>query len=106
MAAKIDLTKLSMDELKKLKKDVDKAIVSFRDRQRADALKDLQAAAAKHGMSVDEILGGKGKKTKAKAAPKYRNPADASETWSGRGRQPAWYIAAIAKGKKPESMAI
>ena len=34
----------------------------------------------------------------AKVAPKYRNPADPSQTWSGRGRQPRWFKAAIRKG--------
>ena len=106
MAAKSDLEKLSLEELKSLKKDVEKAIAGFQDRQRAEALKELQAVAAKHGMSGDEIVGGKGKKakSKSKAPAKYRNPADPADTWSGRGRQPAWFKAAIAKGKKPESM--
>jgi len=105
MAAK-DLQKLSLEELKALKKDVDKAIATFKDRQRAEAMKELKAVAAKHGMSVDEIVGGKKKKAKSKVPPKYRNPGNPSETWSGRGRQPAWYKEAIAKGKKPASLEI
>ena len=106
MAAKVNLSKFTLDELKALAKDVDKAIKGFKDRQRAEALKDLKAAAAKHGMSVDEILGGKSKKSKGKAPAKYRNPDNADQTWSGRGRQPAWYKDAISKGKKPESLEI
>jgi len=105
-AKKIDLTKLSLEELKSLRKDVEKAIVGFQERQRSEALKELKAVAAKHGMSVEEIVGGKAKKGKAKAPAKYRNPSDANETWSGRGRQPAWYKDAVAKGAKPESMEI
>ena len=27
---------------------------------------------------------------RAKVAPKYRNPSDANQTWTGRGRSPAW----------------
>jgi DNA-binding protein H-NS len=30
---------------------------------------------------------------------KYRNPDDASQQWSGRGRQPGWVKAWIAAGK-------
>jgi DNA-binding protein H-NS len=33
---------------------------------------------------------------------KYRNPANPSEQWSGRGRQPAWVKAFIASGKTME----
>ena len=32
---------------------------------------------------------------------KYRNPAT-GETWSGRGLQPKWVVAALASGKKLE----
>lgn len=39
----------------------------------------------------------KGRKVK----PKYRNPEDRSETWSGRGRMPVWMAAMVKKGKKP-----
>lgn len=106
MAAKIDLGKLSLDELRALRTNVDKAIAGFKDRKRADAMKEIQAIAQKHGLSVDEIVGTKGKKRKSQAAPKYRNPARAGETWSGKGRQPAWFKTAIAAGKSPESMAI
>ena len=106
MAAKIDLGKLSLDELKALKKNVEKEIKGFRKKQRAEALKEIQAIAKKHGLSVDEVVGGKGKTRRAKTPAKYRNPADNDQTWSGRGRQPAWYKDAIAKGKSPKSLEI
>ncbi|MDN4061674.1 H-NS histone family protein [Massilia sp. YIM B02769] len=32
--------------------------------------------------------------------PQYENPADSSQTWSGRGRQPKWVAEALAGGKK------
>ena len=102
--AKISLDKLSLEELKTLRKDVDKAIAGFAEKKRQEAKKALEDVAAKHGMSLDEILGGTAKRKKSKAAAKYRNPEDPSQTWSGRGRQPAWYKAAISKGKKPENM--
>ena len=106
MAGKIDLAKMSLDDLKSLRKDVEKAILGFKNRQRAEAMKEIQAVAKKHGLALDEIVSGKGKKSKAKSPAKFRNPDNADETWSGRGRQPDWYKAAIAKGKKPEQLAI
>src|ERR1700750_1529516 len=30
--------------------------------------------------------------------PKYRNPNEPSETWSGRGKQPRWLTAALKTG--------
>ena len=105
MAAKMDLEKMSLDDLKALKKDVEKAISGYVSRKREEALKEVQAVAKKHGLSVDDLVGGKGKR-KAKAPAKYRNPSDASQTWSGRGRQPAWYKDALKSGKSTKSLEI
>ena len=41
-----------------------------------------------------------------KVAPKYRNPANAKETWTGRGKQPRWLAAHTTKGKKLEDFLI
>jgi DNA-binding protein H-NS len=35
-----------------------------------------------------------------KVLPKYRNPLTPSETWSGRGKQPRWVVAALESGHK------
>jgi len=43
---------------------------------------------------------------RAKVAPKYRNPADHAQTWSGRGRAPRWFKAALRKGKTERSLLI
>lgn len=32
--------------------------------------------------------------------PKYRNPKNASQTWSGRGKQPRWLKEQLRSGKK------
>ena len=32
--------------------------------------------------------------------PKYRNPANPSETWAGRGLRPRWLVEALKGGKK------
>ena len=92
----IDLDSMSKEELLALKKNVDKALASFDKRQREAALAAAQKAAQEHGFSLDEILG---KKSAGKTSvPKYRNPADPTQTWTGRGRKPGWIHAALAKG--------
>ncbi len=105
-ARKMDLDKLSLDDLKSLRKDVDKAITNFQKRKRDEAMKEIQAVAKKHGLSVEDIVSGKGKARKSKSPAKYRNPEDSSQVWSGRGRQPAWFKAAISSGKKAEALEI
>ena len=71
------------------------------------ALAAVRAVAKEHGFTVEELLGAKPViRTTAKGVAKYANPDDPSQTWSGRGRQPAWVKAALATGKPMASLAI
>ena len=41
-----------------------------------------------------------------KVLPKYCNPSVLEETWSGRGKQPRWLVAALQSGHKIEDFLI
>ncbi len=43
---------------------------------------------------------------RAHVPPKYRNPDNPAETWTGRGRQPKWLAAKIAAGIALDSLKI
>ena len=45
-------------------------------------------------------------KVAKKVPPKYRNPANTKELWSGRGKQPRWLAELVKKGKKAEDFLI
>ena len=100
-----DLNSMSLADLKQLRKDVDVAIRNFEDRQRKEALAALEAKAAELGFSLNELTGGAGRGRKL-SPPKFRNPADATQTWSGRGRQPEWYKTLVNGGTDPNSLLI
>lgn len=102
----INLQSLSLKELKELQSQVAKAITSFEDRKKKEVLAELEEKAREMGYSLAELTGATKTRKRSPAVPKYANPADASDTWSGRGRKPRWFAAALASGKKPESMAI
>ena len=104
----MDLNSLSLAELKKLHKDVSSAIANYEDRAKSKARAELEAQARALGFSLAELVGDAGavKRTRAPVSAKYRHPENPSETWSGRGRKPAWFAAAIAAGKTPEDLAI
>jgi DNA-binding protein H-NS len=38
--------------------------------------------------------------------PKYRNPAEPSETWAGRGKKPRWLSAQLESGKQIDDFLI
>lgn len=48
--------------------------------------------------------GAKRAKASIKVAPKYRD--DAGNTWTGRGKQPKWIVAALTAGHSLESLLI
>ncbi|XXF91295.1 H-NS histone family protein (plasmid) [Tabrizicola sp. M-4] len=45
-------------------------------------------------------------RTRALASAQYANPADRSETWSGRGRKPRSFSDALAADAAPESFLV
>jgi DNA-binding protein H-NS len=42
------------------------------------------------------------KATKSAGTPKYRD--ESGKTWTGHGRRPAWFLAALAAGKTPDDL--
>ncbi len=106
----MDLNAMSLQELKKLQRELEKAIASYEQRHLAAARAELEAHAHELGFSLAELVSaesGTAKPKRAAAQPKYRNPANPDETWSGRGRQPRWLTVALTSvGAKLEDFAI
>ena len=101
----LDFDTMSLDELKRVKKDLDKAIANFDDRRKAEARRDLEEKAREYGFSLSELADVKTTK-RAAIAPKYRNPSNQEQTWSGRGRKPTWFREAIEAGTEPDDLKI
>jgi DNA-binding protein H-NS len=49
---------------------------------------------------------GAGRRPYPPVLPKYKNPGQPSETWSGRGKQPRWLSAQLKSGKKLDAFRI
>lgn len=97
---------LSLKELRQLQKDIVRAISTTEHRHKAEAREKLEALAGKLGYSLAELAGSVGKPKRAPAAPKYRHPENPALTWSGRGRKPQWFVAALEAGKTADDLAI
>ncbi len=121
----IDLNALSTKELDALIAAAKRRKTTLKKRKPIGAIrKRIVDFANAEGYTVQELFGSAAaagrttaaatKKTAKKAtgrklgkvAPKYRNPADPAETWTGRGKQPRWLAAQVAKGKKVEDFLI
>jgi DNA-binding protein H-NS len=100
-----NLDKMSLKDLVDLEMRVKKAIGAAKERERIDVRQRMVAIAEQSGFSVTELFGGRGGKG-GKVAIKYRNKDNPSETWTGRGRQPKWLVAAMKKGAKLQDFAL
>jgi DNA-binding protein H-NS len=108
----IDLKSLSPKELKALIAHAESQMQEARASQIQEVRKKIDALLSNSGLTLADIYpvrggkGGKGGKRGA-VAPKYRNPEDPSQTWTGRGKRPLWFAAAIKRrGVTAESLLI
>lgn len=79
-------------------------------------IKQLRTVLRKYKLSMADVklainggAGGAGRRSTLKGRKlkaKYRNPADKSQTWAGRGIRPKWLTAALKGGKKLEDFAV
>jgi DNA-binding protein H-NS len=96
------LKTMSIGKLRDLRSKVESAIgakVAERRRELESELSKLMRVDGKGGKT------GKGGR-RGSVAPKYRNPENSAETWSGRGLPPRWMTAQIKAGKKREDFLI
>lgn len=64
------------------------------------------ATAAKGAGRATKGVAKKAGKSTGKVAPKYRNPDNPAETWTGRGKQPRWLAAHTGSGRSLDEFAI
>ena len=99
----IDISTMSIIELSEhlveIKKHKTRVIKAIEQRKKLDkkiVIKELKDHAKSRGFSWEELFGAKtasaaktGRKSH-KSAPKYRNPKNPEQTWTGRGPVPRW----------------
>lgn len=104
--------KLSLTELEKIQKNLEKEIQERerREKKTAEVRKKIDALLKDHGVTIGDVYGEQTgatpRKTGRKAPVKYRHQKDTSKTWAGRGRKPRWLEDEIKKGKKLSDFAV
>lgn len=102
----MNISEMTLDELLALQNEVeqglekqkDNAIISIVDTMKAMKI-GIDEIAKFHSIPITV-------KPTSKRKPKYRNPANPTETWGGVGKSPKWYKAALESGHTKESMLI
>ncbi len=99
----IDIETLDLNELRALVARAQK-LAEVKQRNHADDVRrKLIAMAKEEGYDAYALFGTKDaedapKKVRRPAKPKYRNPEDHAQVWTGRGKNPNWVKAALASG--------
>lgn len=112
----INVTELSYEDLSTLANQAQEQLAARRNQVVLDLRKHLKEDCEASGVSIDEVIrpfaqrimvGESGKaKGKSPVAPKYQNPENTDETWSGRGRRPKWFLAALESGYEEKDLLI
>ena len=110
----IDWTEYTDEDIERFLRELE----AEQNRRRAEKRKVLKAQISDmvkaQGLSLNELFPQPGKakgQPKGKCQPeaprvKYRNPDNASQTWAGTGRKPAWIVEALASGKTLEELTV
>ncbi|NBS15804.1 MAG: H-NS histone family protein [Gammaproteobacteria bacterium] len=105
-----DLAQLTLDELSKMISDAQKALDARKISERKAVIGQIHELAASIGVTVtiqgEKTRGRISSRKGQKVAPKYKNPNNSSETWTGRGVKPRWLKALVDAGKRIEDFLI
>ena len=103
------IAELDLDALLRLRAHVDDCIEHQQERKRKEAVGKVRELAEECGLTAEELLRmavpASGRKRPSKE-PRYANPDDPTQTWSGLGRHPVWFREKLEAGVKPEDLLI
>jgi DNA-binding protein H-NS len=112
MTKKLNLDSMSVDEMWQLHEEISRVLSVRLTSEKRELEKRLERL--RRDKQVPSLRSSNGMKDLARAPrrkyprvyPKYQNPQEPSETWSGRGKTPRWLVAALKTGHKLEEFAI
>lgn len=91
------LTKILAEKITIEKRELEKRLAQL---NQPDQFGEAESGATKVG------TGKPPRRKYPKVVPKYFNPLQPTETWSGRGKQPRWLVAALQSGHTLEEFRI
>ena len=101
-----DLQSLSIDQMWDLLERVTATLVRKGVEEKARLEERLRKLKYSDGSIGAATRPNRARRPYPKVLPKYQNPRDPAERWSGRGKQPRWVRAQLKAGKKLEHLRI
>jgi DNA-binding protein H-NS len=105
---KLDMESMPLDQLWELHERISSVLserIIAEKQELEKRLAQLSGAQAARGGAIVSLDPGSSNQTRQRRKypqvfPKYQNPRDPDETWSGRGKQPRWLVRALSEGGK------
>jgi DNA-binding protein H-NS len=98
-----DLNVFSVADLNKLTISIEKELKARKGQILKDARAEVREIEKKYDLAIEDILATKLSKS---VEPKYRNPNNSEETWTGRGKKPLWIETLLSQGTPIEHLMI
>lgn len=94
---------MSLDELLEFQDAIDESLL----KQKDNVIQDIIGKMRKVKITISDLQEHMTPVVEThKRAPKYRNPENPDETWTGNGKMPKWLVAYIANGGTKEKCLI
>jgi DNA-binding protein H-NS len=112
MSKKSNLDAMSIDEMWQLHEEISQILTVRLASEKRELEKRLAQLRYEKELPPAELASGRAKDAAGERRkyptvfPKYRNPNEPSETWSGRGKQPRWLTSALKTGRTIEEFVI
>jgi DNA-binding protein H-NS len=102
----MDLSSLSIQDLRNLQEQIKQQLKKREHQEVAKAREQILAIAQSVGIPLKDLVGAGARTKTGTVAARFRNPADASQQWTGRGRQPQWIKDWLATGKSLDQVRV
>jgi DNA-binding protein H-NS len=103
-----DISHLSEEELAELISNASKQLSQKQQQKRSETIAEIKQLAASIGVSIELVDAGQKASARkgSKVSIKYRDPANSSNAWTGRGMKPRWLANYLEEGRAIEEFLI
>jgi DNA-binding protein H-NS len=101
-----DLKSMSVDQLWALHETVARLLTEKITVEKRELEERLRRLSGGSEIGANPLSGTRQRRPYPRVVPKYRNPQQPGESWSGRGKKPRWLVAQLKSGHKMEEFRI
>ncbi|MGG7604445.1 H-NS family nucleoid-associated regulatory protein [Massilia sp. BKSP1R2A-1] len=105
----MDLSNMSVGDLRNLQEQIKQEMKKREVQEVQKAREQILAIAQSVGVPLKDLLATGGRSSSSKGntvAVRYRHPDNASQQWTGRGRQPKWVKEWVEGGKSLDKLRV